>query len=136
MLVRIYPYLRFVRSLTPWQHLRRTVSRLIGLAMMLSVTVSAWAQGCPFCYNAAAATKAGGLRALRNGILILMIPPVLIVGVVCLMAIRSGDRYRTDLVAEPDLDPAAPDDVERDLPEAGGYSESAALLPGLPDAAR
>lgn len=73
---------------------------LAGLAGTLGGTALAWAQGCPFCYNAAAATKAGGLAALRNGILILMIPPVLIVGLVCIMGIR---RYRKDL--EPELDP-------------------------------
>jgi hypothetical protein len=132
MLARIDAYWRFVRNLRPSLELRRIVWKLAALAAMLSVTMPAWAQGCPFCYNAAAATKAGGLRALRNGILILMIPPVLIVGVVCIMAIRSRDRYRDDSAA----DSTAPDDVERDLPEAGGYAESPAFLSGLSGVAR
>ena len=75
----------------------KAIGTLLGLAGALGGTALTWAQGCPFCYNAAAATRAGGLAALRNGILILMIPPVLIVGLVCIMGIR---RYRKDLESE------------------------------------
>ena len=71
---------------------------------MLAERTLVWAQGCPLCYNAAAATKAGGIAALRNGILILMIPPVLIVGLVCIMGVH---RYRRDLEAEVSPSPAA-----------------------------
>ena len=106
---------------------------LAALAGTLDSTALAWAQGCPLCYNAAAATKAGGLATLRNGILILMIPPVLIVGLVCIMGIR---RYRNDRAAEIDLDRAESGDFEHDLPVAEGHSEGGPLLSGLPGATR
>jgi hypothetical protein len=83
---------------------------------MLAERSLVWAQGCPLCYNAAAATKAGGIAALRNGILILMIPPVLIVGLVCIMGIR---RYRSDSAAEPDFAAPASEGFELDEPLQG-----------------
>ena len=39
---------------------------------------AAFAQGCALCYNDAAATGPQGITALRHGILILAIPPMLI----------------------------------------------------------
>ena len=39
---------------------------------------AAFAQGCALCYNDAAATGSQGITALRHGILILAIPPMLI----------------------------------------------------------
>ena len=39
---------------------------------------AAFAQGCALCYNDAAATGPQGIAALRHGILILAIPPMLI----------------------------------------------------------
>ena len=41
-------------------------------------TQTAFAQGCALCYNDAAATGPQGIAALRHGILILAIPPMLI----------------------------------------------------------
>ena len=54
---------------------------------------AAWAQSCPMCYRAAAAAKGGALQALRSGILILMIPPVLIVGGIAVLAVRGRNRF-------------------------------------------
>ena len=53
----------------------------------------AWAQSCPLCYRAAAAAKGGALQALRSGILILMIPPVLIVGGIAVLGVRGRNRF-------------------------------------------
>jgi len=39
---------------------------------------AAFAQGCALCYNDAAATGSQGIAALRHGIMILAIPPMLI----------------------------------------------------------
>lgn len=68
---------------------------IVGAAALGSCAVSttAWAQSCPLCYRAAAASKAGAVAALRSGILILMIPPVIIFGLVTLMAVRGRDRF-------------------------------------------
>ena len=54
---------------------------------------AAWAQSCPMCYRAAAAAKGGALQALRSGILILMIPPVLIGGGIAVLAVRGRNRF-------------------------------------------
>ena len=48
------------------------------LAAALVSTQAAFAQGCALCYNDAAATGSQGITALRHGILILAIPPMLI----------------------------------------------------------
>jgi hypothetical protein len=108
--------------------LRKAIVSLAGTVVMLAERTLAWAQGCPLCYNAAAATKAGGIAALRNGVLILMIPPVLIVGLVCIMGIR---RYRNDSAAEPDFAAPASEDFELDEPLQG-----AGVLPELPRGTR
>ena len=109
----------FVRGLSSWPGFRKIAWTIASLSASLGGSVVAWAQGCPLCYNAAAATKAGGLAALRNGVLILMIPPVLIVGLVCIMGIR---RYRSDREAEVEFDG---DDVGHQQAESDRYSESA-----------
>lgn len=54
---------------------------VIASAVFAAVVVStqaAFAQGCALCYNDAAATGSQGITALRHGILILAIPPMLI----------------------------------------------------------
>jgi hypothetical protein len=76
------------------------IGAMAGAATLAASTLS-WAQTCPLCYRAAAASKAGALQALRSGVLILMIPPVVIFGVVTAMAIRGRDRFNdADTVAE------------------------------------
>jgi len=50
---------------------------------------------CPFCSSAAAAAKAGAVHALRNGILVLSIPPVLICAAIILLAVRRRDRFKS-----------------------------------------
>ena len=59
-----------------------------------------FAQGCALCYNTAAAAGARGVAALRNGILILMIPPVIIFGVVCFFTVRGRNRFNDEVELE------------------------------------
>jgi hypothetical protein len=76
---------------------------VIGLAIALAGLAAAhpaWAQGCPLCYNTAASAGARGIAALRNGILILMIPPVLIFGLVCYFTVRWRNRFNDELEVE------------------------------------
>jgi hypothetical protein len=68
------------------------VAGAAGLGSLATSSI-AWAQTCPLCFRAAAASKAGAIAALRSGILILMIPPVAIFGLVTLMAVRGRDRF-------------------------------------------
>jgi hypothetical protein len=84
--------------------IQRKIARCVtGLAIVLGGLALAhplWAQGCPLCYNTAAATGARGVAALRNGILILMIPPVIIFGVVCFLTLRGRNRFNDDVELE------------------------------------
>ena len=74
----------------------------MGAALLGALTPpgSAFAQGCAMCYNTAAAARAGAIHALRTGILVLLIPPVLIFGSVCLFAWRRRDHFNDDNTAE------------------------------------
>lgn len=74
------------------QYIRRVIPGVVCLGSFAAST-AAWAQSCPLCYRAAAASKSGAVAALRSGILILMIPPVIIFGLVTLMAVRGRDRF-------------------------------------------
>ena len=70
----------------------RILAAVAGIVVFACSSV-AWAQSCPLCYRAAAAAKGGALQALRSGILILMIPPVLIVGGIAVLAVRGRNRF-------------------------------------------
>lgn len=59
--------------------IRRAFAIAGGLFTAVVVSAQgAFAQGCALCYNDAAATGSQGITALRHGILILAIPPMLI----------------------------------------------------------
>jgi hypothetical protein len=58
--------------------LRRFIVGILGVLAAAGQSVAALAQGCAICYNTASAQKASAISALRHGILILAIPPVLI----------------------------------------------------------
>ena len=76
---------------------RHGVTRwVVGLAIAmagLAIAHPVLAQGCALCYNTAAAAGVRGVAALRNGILILMIPPVIIFGVVSFFTLRGRNRF-------------------------------------------
>ena len=67
------------------------------------------AQGCALCYNTAASTGARGITALRNGILILMIPPVVIFGVVCFFTVQGRNRFNDEV--EGSVEPVIPSEA-------------------------
>ena len=52
-----------------------------------------FAQGCALCYNNAAATGPQGQAALRHGILILMIPPMLIFAALMTILYRRRNAH-------------------------------------------
>ena len=68
---------------------------LVAVAGLVAFATSsvACAQSCPMCYRAAAAAKGGAIQALRSGILVLMIPPVLIVGGIAVLAVRGRNGF-------------------------------------------
>jgi hypothetical protein len=89
---------------------RRAAGALLAVAGV-AYPMAAYAQGCPLCYNTAAAAKASGIQALRSGILILVIPPLLI----CAGILWRGIKAR-DLFNEPEPAVGEPE-VERELAE-------------------
>lgn len=62
------------------------------------------AQGCSMCYTTAAAAKQAAIQALRSGILILLIPPVLITMGIFAVALHRRDRFNDDNLEEPQAD--------------------------------
>jgi formate hydrogenlyase subunit 3/multisubunit Na+/H+ antiporter MnhD subunit len=51
---------------------------LVAAATGLAIPPGAAAQGCSLCYQSASAAGPRAIHALRNGILILMVPPAFI----------------------------------------------------------
>ena len=80
------------------------LAAVAGLVAFATSSV-AWAQTCPMCYRAAAAAKGGAIQALRSGILILMIPPVLIVGGITVLAVRGRNRFNAASGPDAALEP-------------------------------
>ena len=66
----------------------------------------AFAQGCAMCYNNAAATKASGQQALRSGILILMVPPLLMLAGIFVAALRRRNKFFGDDAPQHELNEA------------------------------
>ncbi len=86
---------------------QRLRSWLIGLAVgcaALAAPDGALAQGCSMCYTTAAAAKAAAIQALRSGILILLIPPVLITLGIFALALHRRDRFNDGYPEEPQVD--------------------------------
>jgi hypothetical protein len=72
----------------------------------LFVPALAYAQGCALCYTQAAGLGSRMIAALRSGILILAIPPVLICGGITWMAYKKRDHFNDDRSNDvPGIDP-------------------------------
>lgn len=58
--------------------LRKLAAVTAACGALLAFAPAALAQGCALCYNDASATGQQGIIALRHGILVLAVPPMLI----------------------------------------------------------
>lgn len=63
---------------------------VISALLALALPSAAFGQGCALCYTQAAASGARMIQALRNGIVVLIIPPISL----CLGAIFLAYRKR------------------------------------------
>lgn len=63
------------------------------LAAWLLAPTLAFAQGCALCYTQAAGSGSRMIAALRSGILILAIPPVLICAGITWMAYKKRNQF-------------------------------------------
>jgi hypothetical protein len=78
------------------------------LAIALLRPGLALAQNCALCYTQAAGSGSRMIQALRSGILILAIPPILISIGIAWMAYKKRNDYNEDIDYEaPELGPEA-----------------------------
>ena len=67
--------------------------RAVAFALALLAPALSSAQSCALCYSQAAGSGSRMIRALRNGILILAIPPVLICSGIAWMAYKKRNQF-------------------------------------------
>ncbi len=79
--------------------------------LALAAAVPGYAQSCPMCYNAAAATKASAIQALRSGTLILIFPVLFLFAGILVIVFRSRNRFNE---AEPSMNHALADTAAGD----------------------
>jgi hypothetical protein len=72
---------------------------LAALAAALLLPTLAWAQGCALCYTQAAGSGSRVIQALKSGILLLVVPPMLICLVITWMAYKKRNQFNEDLPA-------------------------------------
>jgi hypothetical protein len=74
---------------------------LLVLAAALSVTLAipppAAAQGCSLCYQSAASAGSRAIQGLRNGIVILILPPIFICIGISYLVYRRRNLYSDNL---------------------------------------
>ncbi len=65
---------------------------------VLGLPSEAAAQGCAMCYQSASAAKQAGIQALENGVLILLLPPLLIFAAILWRTFWGQGREEFDVV--------------------------------------
>jgi len=71
--------------------------------LLLSASLPAFGQGCALCYTQAASSGARMIHALRDGILILVLPPTLMSVGVAFVAYRRRDYFHSPESSQPDF---------------------------------
>jgi hypothetical protein len=67
--------------------------RAAALAAVVFMPASAFAQNCALCYTQAAGAGTRIIEALRGGIIILVLPPILICTALTVMAYRKRNQF-------------------------------------------
>lgn len=62
--------------------------RLLTLVLLLALAAPSFGQGCIMCYESARGASVHGQNALSRGVLVLLAPPILIMGVLVGFAFR------------------------------------------------
>jgi hypothetical protein len=88
---------RFEESLTAMDATKPGVAgmfaRAVAALLVLASPAALYAQSCAMCYQSAAASGQRSIHALKLGILILMVPPLLITAGVTYLAYRKRDEF-------------------------------------------
>jgi hypothetical protein len=74
----------------------RLLARMVVLLAALGIPASSFAQNCALCYTQAAGAGTRLIQALRGGILILVIPPILICTALTVMAYRKRNHFNEE----------------------------------------
>lgn len=74
----------------------RVIARMAALLAAWWIPASAFAQNCALCYTQAAGAGARLIQALRSGILILVLPPILICTALTVMAYRKRNHFKEE----------------------------------------
>lgn len=86
---------------------RKVVSATaLAFAAALACAHPAFAQGCALCYSDASATGPRGQSALRHGILILAIPPMLMFAAIFIVLYRRRNSHPGAPLSTPGQKPA------------------------------
>lgn len=75
------------------QACRAWITGLAVVTITLGCSAVAAAQSCSMCYNSAAAAKASAIQALKQGILILLIPPLAMFIGIFALAFRRREKF-------------------------------------------
>jgi hypothetical protein len=78
-------------------HVGGRFAAVLGVVLTPAVT---WAQGCALCYTQAAGSGSRVIAALKSGILILVVPPMLICLGITWMAYKKRNEFNEDLPPE------------------------------------
>jgi len=74
----------------------RWFGRVITIVALLWFPIATFGQSCALCYSQAAGAGSRVIQALRSGILVLVIPPVLICIGLTVMAYRKRNQFNEE----------------------------------------
>jgi hypothetical protein len=79
---------------------KRCLARLTGCGFLAALAVlftpsSIYSQSCAMCYQSAARSGPRFIQALRHGILVMLFPPLLIMGAILYAAYRKRDQFNS-----------------------------------------
>ena len=78
---------RMIKSGVRWS------GREFTLLIALCIPIVTFAQNCPLCYTQAAGSGSRMIQALRGGIIVLVVPPVLICAGITVMAYKKRNKF-------------------------------------------
>jgi hypothetical protein len=81
---------------SPINNLLRQTSRALTLFASLAVPAALSAQSCALCYTQAAESGHRLVQALRSGIVILVVPPMLICIGIAVMAYKKRNQFNEE----------------------------------------
>jgi hypothetical protein len=75
-------------------------TKLAVVAAFVALAVPAFSQSCALCYTQAASSGVRFMTALRDGILVLIVPPMFMSVGITWLAYRKRNQFRQDIDTE------------------------------------